>query len=100
MNVKTKQTDRGFEQLTFTDAYDAPCSIQKSSLADEDAIWFGLTDADPKIMAKDTVEGGVGWVPYDIPDNVMLSTRMHLSQEQVKQLLPILQHFADTGELL
>lgn len=29
----------------------------------------------------------------------MLSTRMHLNQEQVKQLLPILQHFADTGEL-
>lgn len=29
----------------------------------------------------------------------MLTTRMHLSQEQVATLLPILQRFAATGEV-
>ena len=65
-------TQRGFTVFSFKDRYDEPCSIQKSSLATEDAIWFGLD--------KD-------------------NQRMHLTQDQVKSLLPILQTFAETGEL-
>jgi hypothetical protein len=87
-------TERGFAVIDFEDRYDQSCSIQKSSLATEDAIWFGVNDADPKILVPN-----VGWTKYPIPEEVSLSTRMHLTQDQVKELLPILQHFVDTGEL-
>ena len=99
MRVKPCKTVRGFDLIEFKDRYGAKCNIQKSSLATENAIWLGVEDANPQIMASKTKEGGTGWVKYDIPDNVLLTTRMHLTQEQVKDLLPILQRFADTGEL-
>lgn len=98
-------TNRGFRYIEFEDRYDQKCSVQKSSLAFEDAIWMGIEDADPKIMATDARRLGiptketVGWIPYPVPDEVLLSTRMHLTRDQVAELLPILQHFVDTGEL-
>lgn len=103
--MKTDFTQRGFASIKFKDRYDSPCSIQKSSLAMEDAIWFGIDDANPQIMASDARRMGiptpatVGWIPFAIPEEVLLSTRMHLTQDQVKELLPILQHFAEHGEL-
>lgn len=99
MNLKQGITNRGFGLIEFKDIYGDACEIQKSSLADADAIWFGIADADPQIMASKTKEGGTGWVPFEIPKDVLLTTRMHLSQEAVKELLPILQHFAETGDL-
>lgn len=99
------RTLRGFTYASFEDRYGAKCSIQKSSLAFEEAIWFGVDDPDPQIMAVDAPKYGVhtaavnGWVKYPIPDEVSLTTRMHLTQEQVQQILPVLQHFAETGEL-
>ncbi len=93
-----RTTERGFGVWEFEDRYGAKCSLQDSSLATEPAIWFGPDSADPKIMASKTPAGGTGWVPFEIPDDVLLNTRMHLTQEQVKALLPILTHFAETGE--
>lgn len=40
-----------------------------------------------------------GWVPYRIPEEVNINTRMHLSREQVRDILPILQKFVETGDL-
>ena len=103
--MEIKNSARGFEYTEFTDSYGAKCSLQKSSLATEDAIWFGVDDANPIIMAFDAKRFGIestetnGWVTYPVPDEVLLTTRMHLSQEQVKELLPYLEHFAKTGEL-
>ncbi len=91
-------TSRGFGVWNFRDKYGAKCSLQDSSAASEPCIWFGVDDAEPKIMASKTPQGGTGWVPFEIPDDVLLTTRMHLTQEQVKALLPILTHFAETGE--
>ncbi|MFJ6415034.1 hypothetical protein ACIQLG_19835 [Terribacillus saccharophilus] len=99
MEIERSRTNRGFEILEFKDRYNVDCSIQKSSLADDEAIWFGINDANPKIMASKTEKGGTGWVSYEIPDDVLLSTRMHLTREQVKELLPILTKFAETGDL-
>jgi hypothetical protein len=50
-------------------------------------------------MASKTLQGGTGWVDYDIPKDVLLTTRMYLDKEQVKKLIPILQKFVDTGEI-
>lgn len=104
-SMRRTKTDRGFPVITFTDRYGDQCSIQESSLATEAAIWIGLDDANPQIMWADAKASGVetdatcGWVPYPIPKEVLLSTRMHLTQEQVADLIPVLQHFADTGRL-
>lgn len=102
---ETTKTHRGFAHASFEDRYGAKCSIQKSSLATEDAIWFGINDADPQIMCSDAKRLGLpekghnGWQKYDIPKEVSLNTRMHLTQDQVRELIPVLAHFAETGEL-
>lgn len=103
MNITT--TERGFEFAEFYDRYNQKCSLQKSSLVAEDCIWFGVDNADPKIMARDAAKYGIeteedsGWVTFPIPSEVLLSTRMHLTREKVANLIPILQNFVDTGEL-
>jgi hypothetical protein len=99
MKIDESKTDRGFKVIEFEDHYGAKCNIQKSSLASEDAIWFGVEDADPQIMCSKIIEGGTGWAKYPIPEDVMINTRMHLTREQVEKLLPILQKFVDTGEI-
>ena len=96
---------RGFQGWKGKDFYNHEFSIQKSSLASEDCIWFGLSAADPKVLHGDARKLGVetsatsGWVRYPIPEKVSLNTRMHLSRDQVKALLPVLHHFVQTGDL-
>jgi hypothetical protein len=103
--MKTTTTGRGFALIEFTDYYDEKCTLQKSSLATEDAIWLGIDDPKPQVMASQAGQVGVktnetcGWVPYPIPKGVSISTRMHLTRAQVKELLPVLRHFVKTGEL-
>ena len=92
-------TQRGFELIEFDDLYGVKCSLQQSSLATEDALWFGPTDAEPKIMASKTSEGGTGWVPYQISDDVMLSTRAHLSRPMAEQLVAHIQIWLQSGSL-
>ena len=98
--MKKEKTCRGFALVEFDDYHGAKCSLQKSSLAEKDAIWLGVDDADPKILAC-KVNGGIpnGWVKYEIPEDVLLTTRMHLTREQVKDLLPHLKKFVETGEI-
>jgi hypothetical protein len=103
--VPLRSTERGFRIGEFKDQYGLDCSIQKSSIATKDCIWLGVTDVKPEIMVSDARRLGItesnanGWMPYEIPREVMLSSRMHLSREDVKKLLPLLQKFVDTGEL-
>ena len=79
---------RGLTIAEFTDGGGEPCSIQESSGApvdsDEAWIWFGCDrNAKPHHVTGD--EG---------------KPRMFLSQSDVRELLPILQQFAETGFLL
>ena len=114
MEIKSSRTLRGFALGEFVDLYGDECSIQKSSLATDDAIWLGITDAKPKIMARDARKLGIpydsaktepgssettGWERFDVPEDVLIHSRMHLNREQVKALLPTLKHFVKTGEL-
>lgn len=71
--MKTTKTQRGFSRIEFEDFYSSKCSIQKSSLADDDCIWIG--------------------------EDVLIKTSMHLNREQVAELLPYLQKFVKTGEI-
>lgn len=71
MTFKLRYANHRYE---FTDRYQAECSLQNSSLASEDAIWLGIdTPRDPQ------------------------SSRMHLTKEMVRELIPRLQEFVDTG---
>jgi hypothetical protein len=101
MEIEMKKTQRFFDYGEFTDYYGVKCSIQKSSLATDDAIWLGVNDPEPKILASKVMEGGrgTGWVKYPIHEDVFINTRMHLSREQVAELIPILQKFVDTGDI-
>lgn len=94
MKLKKTRTARGFALVEFKDRYDNRCSLQKSSLATEDAIWLGIDDAAPKRLVP-----GQGWTPVEFPPDTSFQTRMHLTRAQVKKLLPLLQNFVETGEL-
>jgi len=104
-DLTSNTTSRGFGIIKFLDKYGSKCSLQKSSLATEDAIWLGVDDVEPKILASQAKTFGIktdqttGWIEYPVPEGVQLSSRMHLTQSQVKQLLPVLQKFAETGEI-
>ena len=93
------KTNRGFSVSSFKDSYGYMCSIQKSSSASEPRIWLGrdkidgFANADNKIVDVDN-----RMVKVTLPESVVVNARMHLNQEQVKKLLPILQKFADTGD--
>lgn len=97
-------TGRGFSIVTFKDYYGCHCSLQQSSLAEVSAVWLGIDDAEPKILASRAGKFGIktdeteGWIPYPVPDDVLLSTRMHLSREQVEGLVARLQEWLKNGE--
>jgi hypothetical protein len=97
--MKKEKTNRGFDIYSFKDLYDEPCHIQKSSLATDDAIWFGIDNARPIILASKVIKGGTGWVDYPLPADVFINTCMHFNREQIAEIIPILQKFVDTGDI-
>ena len=72
-----KVTDRGFRWLEFKDHYGSECAIYESSLATEDCIWLGNLKC----------------------SNGEESHAMHLTQDMAASLIPLLQHFVETGVL-
>lgn len=95
---KAVNSARGFPYIEFKDRYGAPCCLQASSLAEYEkpgtsAVWLGVVDTKPQIMASQAKAHGVvtdktcGWVPYPIPKEVLLSSQMHLDREQVEALI-------------
>ena len=77
--MKIEPTPRGFMRADFSDRYGAKCSIQESSLATEDALWLGCNEGSHH--------------------RGQCSARMHLTREMAATLIPLLQHFVDTGYL-
>lgn len=97
---EVKHTERGFAYVEFEDNNGTACNIQKSSLADDDAIWIGAKEIGLKKFTpyqgwedQDTR----GDPPYGI--TFVANNRMHLTRWQVAALLPVLQHFAATGDV-
>lgn len=96
--MKIEKTQRGFVIANFTDANGVECSAQESSAAQEEALlWLGC-----KAIGLKRFEPYIGWsdVPLQSePDGIsyIANTRMHLTQTQVRELLPILSHFAEHG---
>lgn len=111
MEITITSTCRGFKVGKFADLYGKECSIQESSQCGDDSIWLGVDGPNLKVTAgaasflgrKDLLKDGQQYpselVSIPLPDGVFASTRMHLNQEQVASLLPLLQYFVDHGEL-
>lgn len=105
LNMVNGKTERNFPFIAFEDFYGTLCEVQISSLATQDAIWLGVSNVNPVILHGDAKRLGIktdattGWVPYPIPSEVLLSSRMHLTRDEVAALLPVLQHYVNTGEL-
>lgn len=83
---ESKVTHRGFEYIKFNDHYDESCSLQQSSLADDEnrlpgtsAVWLG----------RDTFKR------HHVTGD--LSCRMHLNRKQVAALIQHLQRWLDHG---
>jgi hypothetical protein len=69
--LEVKHTARGFPIIEFQDRYDRKCTLQDSSLATEACVWLGDQE----------------------------TTRSHLTQDMVRDLLPALTRFAATGSI-
>ena len=101
--MKVKKNKRGFGYIEFKDQHGTECSIQKSSIATEQCIWFGAD----KIGLQEFVAYRYpsAWVErtdvdvHTMEHHFVANNRMHLTRKQVAKLLPILQKFVDTGEL-
>lgn len=94
--MELKKSERGFSFAEFTDRYGEQCSIQKSSLATEDAIWFGIDN--PKLTVFEDENMGK-YLVTEMPKTFSVSSRMHLTRDMVEKLLPILTAFVETGNL-
>lgn len=77
-DTNNTRIDNKLNKLAFEDSFKQQCSLQKSNSALENKIWLGV---DKDVNGKP------------------VNARMHLTQEQVKDLLPYLKKFADRGEL-
>lgn len=86
MKVTLQETQRGFLKGEFEDRYRQRCSIQESSAVDP-CLWLGVENTGP-LLAGPSGEKG---------EDVL--ARMHLTQEMVRDLLPLLQHFVEHGDL-
>ena len=64
-------TDRGLKYVEFPDTSGSMCSLGESSAVQHTAVWLGLNS----------------------------QQRMHLNQEQVAAILPLLDYFVKTGQL-
>jgi len=113
---ETTTTGRGFGLVKFHDEYNKECSLQISSRCvceNEDGtvsdplgwIWLGVEDAEPQILKSKARELGMkipegefgGWMPYPVPKDVLMSTRMHLNEKQVRGLIARLQIWLESG---
>ena len=96
--MELKETARGFRILKFEDYYGHECSLQRSSIIEPDCIWLGMNEPDLQEH---------GWHPHFkarcrpliLSDSIHAFSRMHLTRDQVAELLPYLQRFVETGEL-
>lgn len=112
-------TERGFPLIPFKDEYGKDCHLQESSRAvceNEDGsvddplgwLWLGPDKAEPIILKSHAQRLGMelppgevtGWMPYPLPEEVFISTAMHLNEAQVRGLISRLQLWLDTGTIL
>jgi hypothetical protein len=87
---KVAETKRSFELILFKDRYETPCSLQQSSIFDDEhadkpgatAVWLGVD--------RQTT-------PHDGMFDAANQTRMHLDRKQVQSLVAVLETWLKCG---
>ncbi len=95
------------DPLVFTDLYGSKCSIRvtkepiphgveaediHSFKLIEEFIELGCDNANPRIWIQ-------GWRSLIFPKGTFFTTHMFLGKDQLSNLIPLLKHFVNTGEL-
>lgn len=89
----------GSKFALFKDLNEQECSLSVSRIETTRAVYFGVDEPEMKIRKRSLTDGSLKNVDFLPPVELKVSSRMLLTQEQVKELLPMLQKFVDTGEL-
>lgn len=99
--MDVQNTNRGFQIVAFIDANGEACSMQQSSAIGEedDAIdnpgssmlWLGINRVQPQSWPP--------WKDVPLPADCTSSGRMHLTRNQVKELVAHLRRWVRTGSL-
>lgn len=99
--MEWSETSRGFKYGKFKDNKNIDCTIQESSNAEYSCIWLGALDIGLKEFIAHRKPSAWREIELDntIEHHFIANNRMELTQDMVKELIPILQKFADTGEL-
>ena len=104
MKFTREYTVRGFVINYFDDDYGEKCSLQQSNSV-EPHIWLGIDNPRPIIMCTDASKLGMerkatnGWQDYEIPEEVLIHTRMHLTKRQARKLALKLLKFGLFGKV-
>lgn len=93
LKTKTEKIVSKNEIINFIDKYNSFCSLRKSTVISDNCIWLGINKPYPKILINDK------WENYDIEENIIINTRMLLTQKMVEDLIPYLQNFVSTGNI-
>ena len=91
-DLKVVRTQRGFEVISFVDAYGKLCSLQQSSAIDGTEEGLANPGSSFVWLGVDVLATAVAGV-----DPTVGKSRMHLSRDQVSQLIGYLQKWCDTG---
>jgi hypothetical protein len=92
LNAIEKKTGRGFQIVEFKDYYGQECSLQMSSIVSPACIWLGVDNTGDNISFP-------GRFPNDGETNISVGVRMHLTDKQVRALLPYLKRFVKKDRL-
>lgn len=98
--MKVRKTNRGFDYTSFKDEKGNVCSLQKSSSVTKDCVWLGCDEIGLQHFIPN-----IGWQSVELRNGgpsgeaYIANNRMHLTRSQVKNLLPYLKKFIETGEL-
>lgn len=88
-------TPRGFAVFGFCDGNGEKAVIQQSSAAEAPHLWIG-----PDELRLKRFVPGRSWSDCPLPEgDVIGNERLHLTRENVRELLPILQRFVETGDI-
>lgn len=88
-----KTLNNGYVKYIFEDEYEIKCSLEEGHLSSPAGIWLGIEGPNPTILIDNR------WVKYEIPDEVHFSSRMFLTENHVKALLPFFRRFLETSWL-
>lgn len=86
--------DLGVKSITFTDGMQQICRLQRDVDSQNKTVLFGINKVEAQYLQPNQ-----GWKTYRLPEHFRMNGLMRLDQHQVRDLLPHLHRFVETGDL-